>query len=106
MPTAGKARLKRLTQEQATGPPDPSTRSPHIKPEYSADEYSQLADKFEKLSWRMTSKPGGATERPDDFYRLYGLSMQVRPQRYWGLVGGAGVAGLGGGRADLTSGVL
>ena len=97
MPTAGKARLKRLTQEQATGPPDPSTRSPHIKPEYSADEYSQLADKFEKLSWRMTSKPGGATERPDDFYRLYGLSMQVRP----GVLGGGGRGGRGG--ATVTS---
>jgi hypothetical protein len=32
---------------------------------------------YEKLNWRMVSKPGGATVKPDDFYRLYGLHMQV-----------------------------
>lgn len=26
----------------------------------------------------MVSKPGGATVKPDDFYRLYALHMQVR----------------------------
>ncbi len=35
------------------------------------------AGQYEKLNWRMVSKPGGATVKPDDFYRLYGLHMQV-----------------------------
>lgn len=32
---------------------------------------------YNKLNWRMVSKPGGATVKPDDYYRLYGLHMQV-----------------------------
>ena len=30
--------------------------------------------KYEKLNWRMISKPGGATVKPDDFYSLYGCA--------------------------------
>ena len=29
-------------------------------------------EKYEKLNWRIISKPGGATVKPDDFYVLYG----------------------------------
>ena len=94
--TAAAARLARLKQELANGPSDFSTRSPHAKPEYSSAEFGDLQPKFDKLSWRMISKPGGATVKPDDFYRLYGLSMQVRP----GVLGGGG-GGAGGGYRDF-----
>jgi hypothetical protein len=39
---------------------------------YDAGEYDSLVAKYEKLNWRMISKPGGATVKPDDFYSLYG----------------------------------
>jgi len=39
---------------------------------YDATEFDKLAAKYEKLNWRMISKPGGATVKPDDFYTLYG----------------------------------
>ncbi|MEW5317681.1 MAG: hypothetical protein WDW38_008963 [Sanguina aurantia] len=52
-------------------------RSPHAKAEYSATEFETVSAKYEKLNWRMISKPGGATVKPDDFYRLYALQMQA-----------------------------
>ncbi len=39
---------------------------------YDAAEYSDLVAKYEKLNWRIISKPGGATMKPDHFYQLYG----------------------------------
>lgn len=39
---------------------------------YEASEGEALASKYEKLNWRIISKPGGATVKPDDFYTLYG----------------------------------
>ena len=33
--------------------------------------------KYEKLNWRMISKPGGATVKPDDFYELYGCDART-----------------------------
>ncbi len=33
--------------------------------------------RYEKLNWRMVARAGGATVKPDDFYRLYALHMQV-----------------------------
>lgn len=39
---------------------------------YDAAEYLDLVAKYEKLNWRIISKPGGATVKPDDFYILYG----------------------------------
>ena len=39
---------------------------------YDAAEGPTLAQKYEKLNWRIISKPGGATVKPDDFYTLYG----------------------------------
>jgi hypothetical protein len=46
---------------------------------YDAGEYDKLVAKYEKLNWRMISKPGGATVKPDDFYSLYGCEMQQTP---------------------------
>ena len=39
---------------------------------YDDKEYEQLAEKYQKLNWRIISKPGGATVKPDEFYSLYG----------------------------------
>ena len=39
---------------------------------YNAKEVDALAKKYDKLNWRIISKPGGATVKPDEFYILYG----------------------------------
>lgn len=44
---------------------------------YDAKEFEKLTEKYEKLNWRIISKPGGATVKPDDFYMLYGYHMQA-----------------------------
>lgn len=44
-------------------------RSPHAKSSYDAAEFGALVKVYEGLKWRMISKPGGATVKPDDFYR-------------------------------------
>jgi len=44
---------------------------------YDIGEFEKLAEKYEKLNWRIISKPGGATVKPDDFYMLYGYYMQA-----------------------------
>ncbi len=41
-------------------------------------EFEALTAKYEKLNWRMISKPGGATVKPDDFYQLYGCDGAAR----------------------------
>eukprot|EP00798_Chlamydomonas_sp_ICE-L_P017952 gene17952-24356_t len=69
-------RMKQLKERAAAGAASGAERSPHCKAEYSAGEFDELATKYEKLNWRMVSKPGGATVKPDDFYRLYGLNQQ------------------------------
>jgi hypothetical protein len=43
--------------------------SPHVKSSYDAAEFEALVKQYEGLKWRMISKPGGATVKPDDFYR-------------------------------------
>ncbi|GBF90731.1 hypothetical protein Rsub_03032 [Raphidocelis subcapitata] len=54
-----------------------ASRSPHAKESYDAAEFGPLAAAYEGLKWRMIQKPGGATVKPDDFYRLYALAMQA-----------------------------
>lgn len=44
---------------------------------YDGAEGDALASKYEKLNWRIISKPGGATVKPDEFYTLYGYHMQA-----------------------------
>lgn len=44
---------------------------------YDAAEFAALAPKYETLNWRIISKPGGATVKPDDFYTLYGYHQQA-----------------------------
>ena len=39
---------------------------------YDAAEFEPLVAKYEKLNWRIISKPGGATVKPDEFYTLHG----------------------------------
>ncbi|KAF8072528.1 hypothetical protein HT031_000188 [Scenedesmus sp. PABB004] len=44
-------------------------RSPHAKASYDAAEFEALSGSYESLKWRLISKPGGATVKPDHFYR-------------------------------------
>lgn len=74
--TAARAKLRKLVADAAAGG-GTGEKSPHAKAEYSAEEFEELSQKYEKLNWRMISRPGGATTKPDDFYRLYALHMQV-----------------------------
>jgi hypothetical protein len=39
---------------------------------YDIAEFPALVEKYETLNWRIISKPGGATVKPDEFYLLYG----------------------------------
>ena len=39
---------------------------------YDVAEFEALLAKYEKLNWKIISKPGGATVKPDEFYSLYG----------------------------------
>lgn len=39
--------------------------------------FEELAESFPTLKWRMISRPGGATMKPVDFYRLDGAKKQV-----------------------------
>ncbi|KAK9829257.1 hypothetical protein WJX72_004833 [[Myrmecia] bisecta] len=52
-------------------------KSPHAKESYDMNEFDDLAEKYAKLNWRIISKPGGATVKPDEFYELYRLHMQA-----------------------------
>jgi hypothetical protein len=63
----------------------PAEKSPHAKAEYDAAEFEGLVGKYDGLKWRMISKPGGATVKPDDFYRW--------AAQKWGLRGGSGRGG-------------
>ena len=42
---------------------------------YDSAEFPDLVTKYEKLNWRIVSKPGGATMKPDHFYQLYGCVL-------------------------------
>ncbi len=44
---------------------------------YDVADFPALIEKYEKLNWKIISKPGGATVKPDDFYTLYG-SVSVK----------------------------
>ena len=55
---------------------------------YDIAEFPALAEKYEKLNWRIISKPGGATVKPDEFYTLYG-SGNPPPCGTWLSVAGA-----------------
>ena len=44
---------------------------------YDASEFEALTAKYKQLNWRMISKPGGATVKPDDFYQLYGCASSL-----------------------------
>lgn len=81
---AARFRLRKIKEAAAKGVAS-ADRSPHIKTEYNPAEFDVLTSvdqgqqvpRYEKLSWRMLSRPGGAIAKPDDFYRLYALHMQV-----------------------------
>jgi hypothetical protein len=45
---------------------------------YDPAEFEALAAAYEGLAWRVVSKPGGATVKPDELYTLYSYHMQAR----------------------------
>lgn len=59
---------------------DPLPRPPQS---YDAAEFATLVDKYEKLNWRIISKPGGATVKPDEFYALYGSVCVCLEREVW-----------------------
>lgn len=54
----------------------PADVSPHVKASYDSAEFETLVKQYEGLKWRMISKPGGATVKPDDFYRYCSTAVQ------------------------------
>ncbi|GMH43067.1 hypothetical protein BSKO_10989 [Bryopsis sp. KO-2023] len=77
---AAKTKLRNLLEDSSRGVSVAAGHlpSPHVKDSYDPSQFDILAGKYEKLSWRMISKPGGAIVKPEDFYRLYGLVMQAK----------------------------
>lgn len=76
--TAARTKLRKLLAEKekagaagasAASGKAAAERSPHAKSSYDAVEFESLVTVYESLKWRMISKPGGATVKPDDFYR-------------------------------------
>lgn len=79
--TAARTKLRKLLAEKdaagsiaaggkgGTAAAAAAERSPHAKSSYDAAEFEGMAKQYESLKWRMISKPGGATVKPDDFYR-------------------------------------
>ncbi len=51
---------------------------------YSAAEFDALSEKYAALNWRIVSKPGGATVKPDEFYTLYGRAARLPAARTTG----------------------
>ena len=70
---AARTQLRRLLAEGKTldvnNGAEPVQKSPHAKAKYDAADFESLKAKYEQLKWRMISKPGGATVKPDDFYK-------------------------------------
>lgn len=46
----------------------------HVKPEDipPVSKFEELAGSFKDLKWRIISRPGGATMKPTNYYRLQG----------------------------------
>ena len=59
-----------LPQEEETV----ATKRVEVKPEDipSVDKYEELKASYPSQKWRIISRPGGATMKPADFYRLNG----------------------------------
>lgn len=43
------------------------------------ERFDELVGSFEQLKWKMIARPGGATMRPDDYYRLHGEQSPFSP---------------------------
>ena len=49
---------------------------------YDTGEFGALVEKYDKLNWRIISKPGGATVKPDEYYTLYGQALLHEVYRF------------------------
>lgn len=80
---AAKSKLRKLLADSqgAAGEGSPGRPaklpSPHAKEAYDPAEFQELVGKYERLSWRMVSKPGGAVVKPEEFYELYACCAQA-----------------------------
>jgi len=59
-------------------PPSPFASSAPGGGGYDVARFAGLTAKAPKLKWRLESKPGGATLKPDAFYLLTALAAQAR----------------------------
>lgn len=81
-----------------------------LRQSYSAAEFDALAGKYAALNWRIVSKPGGATVKPDEFYILYGrvstpqqpLPFHTRFSWCWAMTSDYGIFHVGTRAALLT----
>lgn len=62
--------------EAAAGPT--VTVNPEDIPDVS--KYPELSNSYKTLKWRVISRPGGATMKPTDFYRLEGTHVDTHTQ--------------------------
>eukprot|EP00210_Caulerpa_lentillifera_P006798 g6497.t1 len=69
---AAKAQYRKLKQAA-----DEAAAVTEDLPDQDIAEFESLGQSYEKLSWRLESKPGGATVKPEAYYTLYGLFMQA-----------------------------
>mmetsp|Transcript_18625 Transcript_18625/g.63456 ORF Transcript_18625/g.63456 Transcript_18625/m.63456 type:complete len:210 (-) Transcript_18625:378-1007(-) len=69
---ADEAKAKAKAAEEAADTVDLSNITP--KP---VSEYDALSKSYLELKWKMISRPGGATMKPTDWYRLHGCVEQV-----------------------------
>lgn len=79
---AARTRLRKLLGEEsaaaaAAAASGPAEKSPWAKDSYDVAEFESLADTYEKLNWRIISKPGGATVKPPEYYTLYAHHKQA-----------------------------
>ena len=79
---AARTRLRQMLKDEsaaaaAAAAAGPAEKSPWAKDSYDASEFAALSEKYESLSWRIISKPGGATVKPPEYYVLYAHHQQA-----------------------------
>jgi len=50
---------------------------------YSAAEFDALSEKYAALNWRIVSKPGGATVKPDELHLVRARCPPPSSPYYW-----------------------
>jgi hypothetical protein len=66
------------TEDEAAAGPT-VTVNPEDIPDVS--KYPELSNSYKNLKWRVISRPGGATMKPTDFYRMEGTHVDTQPRK-------------------------